>query len=55
MTVMNSSNFQLSEQLESPRQHEEEANRLRCGLKAWCATTDERYELAESEDRDGAV
>ena len=34
---------------ESPQQHQEEADRLLHGIRAWCATTDESYESPDSD------
>ena len=47
---MSDPTFEVSEHLESPRQPEEEVDRLRRGLKAWCATSDDRYDSAKDED-----
>ena len=53
--VMSSQGFELPEHFESSRQHEEEADRLRRGLRAWCTTTDESYDSAQDEDSSGTV
>jgi hypothetical protein len=35
--------------LESHPRHDEEADRLRRGLRAWCATADDNYDSAHDE------
>ena len=35
--------------LESHPRHDEEADRLRRGLRAWCATADDNYDSAQDE------
>ena len=52
---MNSLSFQLSDQLESPPKHSEEAEHLLRGIQAWCVARDENYDSTQDEDRSGKL